>query len=284
MKKILLQLDTDTLPSSFDRVVADDVGVDDIISYGGVTLENVEGLVHGAIFTRKPEDLNNTAIFIGGSQLELADRLLEKVKSSFIGELRVSIMVDANGSSTTAAAAVRSAAQHLELKSTEALILGGTGPVGQRAAEILATQGATVRLASRDQDRSQAACNRLRQLVPDAKLVACESSDDGLAAAVDGVQLIIAAGAAGVTFLTTDELEGIDTLKVAIDLNAVPPVGLEGIAPEDRGVDHNGVLYYGALAVGGFKMKLHQAALKQLFTRNDFVLTPSEIYKLSAEL
>ncbi|HET6324637.1 MAG TPA: methylene-tetrahydromethanopterin dehydrogenase N-terminal domain-containing protein, partial [Planctomycetaceae bacterium] len=57
MRRILIQLDTDAVPSVFDRVVAVDAGVDEVFSYGGVTPEQVEPLVHGAIFTRGPADL-----------------------------------------------------------------------------------------------------------------------------------------------------------------------------------------------------------------------------------
>ena len=69
MRKLLLHLDTSALPSVFDRVVAYDGGADDVLSYGGVTVDAVRDLVHGAIFTRGPKDLHNTAIFIGGTDM-----------------------------------------------------------------------------------------------------------------------------------------------------------------------------------------------------------------------
>jgi hypothetical protein len=75
MKRILIQLDTDPQPSVFDRVVAVDAGVEELFSYGGVTVENVEPLVHGAMFTRGPADLKNTAIFVGGSDVAAGERL-----------------------------------------------------------------------------------------------------------------------------------------------------------------------------------------------------------------
>lgn len=127
MKTILIQLDTDSQPSSFDRVVAVDAGVDELFSYGGVTPENVEPLVHGAIFTRGPADLKNTALFIGGSNVAAGEAVLEKVLKTFFGPMRVSVMMDSNGSNTTAAAAVLAASKHLDLAATEALVLGGTG-------------------------------------------------------------------------------------------------------------------------------------------------------------
>ena len=49
MKKILIQLDTDSQPSVFDRVVAVDADVDHLFSYGGVTPETVEPLIHGDV-------------------------------------------------------------------------------------------------------------------------------------------------------------------------------------------------------------------------------------------
>src|SRR4051794_41896418 len=64
---VLVQLDTDTLPSTFDRVVAVDGGVQHVFSYGGVTPANAMPLVHGCIFTRGPKDLHRTAVFVGGA-------------------------------------------------------------------------------------------------------------------------------------------------------------------------------------------------------------------------
>lgn len=84
VKTILAQLDTDVLPSSFDRVVAVDSAVDEIFSYGGVTTENVTGLVHGLIFTRGPADLKNSAIFIGGSDVAAGDTLLRRSQKLFL--------------------------------------------------------------------------------------------------------------------------------------------------------------------------------------------------------
>ena len=284
MKKILIQLDTDPQPSSFDRVVAVDSGADEIFSYGNVTPENVVSLVHGAIFTRKPDDLNNTAIFIGGSHVETGERVLKTVCETFFGPMQVSVMIDSNGSNTTAAAAVHSASQHVSLAETEGLILGGTGPVGQRSAEIITAAGGKVRIASRSLERAQATCAEVRHAVPEAKAVPVEFSDEGIAAAVDGVNLIIAAGAAGVQFLTGEELAGIDGLKVAIDVNAVPPVGLEGVDPTDVAKDVEGITCYGAIGVGGLKMKIHRAAIEKLFTANDQVLDTAAIAALAKQV
>src|SRR6266550_2411424 len=118
MKKILIQLDTDPQPSTFDRVVAVDSDVDEVFSYGGVTPDTVEPLVHGAIFTRGGADLANTAIFVGGSNVAAGEALVNRVCDIFFGPVRVSVMMDSNGCNTTAAAAVLSARKHLNFVGT----------------------------------------------------------------------------------------------------------------------------------------------------------------------
>src|SRR5262245_44466501 len=162
--KILIQLDSDAQPSVFDRVVAIDAGADEVFSYGGVKPEQVRDFVHGAIFTRGPDDLKHTAIFIGGSEVAAGERLLAEALKHLIlpARLSVSILLDANGANTTAAAAVRAAARHLELKTTPALVLGGTGPVGQRVALLLGREGAQVRVGSRQQSRAAGVCEVIR--------------------------------------------------------------------------------------------------------------------------
>ncbi|AMV22545.1 NAD(P)-dependent methylenetetrahydromethanopterin dehydrogenase [Planctomyces sp. SH-PL14] len=283
MKTILIQLDTDPHPSTFDRVVAIDAGAEELFSYGGVTPDNVTGLVHGAMFTRGPGDLKNTAIFIGGSQVEAGEALLKKVTKLFFGPIRVSVMMDSNGSNTTAAAAVRAAARHLDPGHTTAVILGGTGPVGHRAAQILASLGATVHVSSRSKDRAEATCAAIRKVVPEGKVSPCGLGDEALAA-LEGAQFVIAAGAAGVEFFDEATWSRSKALQVAIDLNAVAPAGLGGIGITDKAVSKDGTIRYGAIGVGGTKMKIHRAAVQKLFESNDAILDTAAIYEIAKTL
>src|SRR3954464_2522346 len=144
--KILIQLDSDAHASVFDAVVATDAGVDRLLQYCNVKPADVQGLVHGAIFTRGPQELTQTAIFIGGSSVAVGEELLAAAKKAFFGPMRVSALLDANGANTTAAAGVLAAAKHVMLSGATALVLGGTGPVGERAARLLARQGTAVRV------------------------------------------------------------------------------------------------------------------------------------------
>lgn len=285
MKKILIQLDTDPHPSSFDRVVAVDAGAEEMFSYGGVTAENVESLVHGAMFTRAPADLLNTAIFIGGSNVQLGEQVYERVKKTLFPPFSVSVMMDSNGSNTTAAATVLCAMKHLSLAETSALVLAGTGPVGFRVAQLLVSQGAKVKLASRSLDRSRQACEQLSHLHADSLVTPCESAtESGLKAACDGVQLIVAAGAAGIQLISAEQLKAVTTLKLAIDLNAVSPAGIAGIAVGDKAKERNGVLCYGAIGVGGTKMKIHHAAIRRLFEANDRRFDTAAIFELGRQV
>lgn len=285
MKSILIQFDTDPLPSTFDRVVAMDAGVDELFSYGGITPENVEGLVHGAIFTRKPSDLHKTAIFVGGSNVAAGEALMKAVTKSLFGPFRVSVMMDSNGSNTTAAATVLAAAKHLDLSKTTAVVLGGTGPVGCRVAQLLLGHGATVRLASRSIDRSTATCQMLASSVGSGSLTPHESqTEKGLMAACHAAELVVAAGAAKTRLITAAQLASIKSLKLAIDLNAVNPSGIEGVEVMDKATDRSGVLCYGAIGVGGTKMKIHRAAIESLFLSNDKTLETTAIYELGKTL
>jgi hypothetical protein len=247
----------------------------------------VQNLVHGAIFTRGPKELRHTAIFVGGSDVAHGEKLMHEALRHMIPQfgLRVSIMLDANGANTTAAAAVRAAARHLALRGAAALVLGGTGPVGQRVARLLAREGAQVRVGSRQEFRAAAVCEAIRRKVPEAHLdPAASGSPKELAAALEGRQLVIAAGAAGAVLLPKSARAACPTLRVAIDLNAVPPLGIEGIEVTERGVERGGVIGYGAIGVGDTKIKLHKAAIAKLFERNDLVLDAEEIYELAQTL
>lgn len=280
-KKILIQLDPDTQASVFDRVVAVDAGAEHVFAYSGVTLEQVQGLVHGAMFTRGPADLCHTAIFIGGSDVAVGEAILKKVKATFFGPLSVSVMLDANGANTTAAAAVLAARKHLDLSKTTATVLAGTGPVGQRAARLLAREGATVRLCSRTADRAVAAAQAVNQTTQSSRVSGHATGDEAsLTKAMDGVELVIAAGAAGVRLLPVGVRQKATALKVAIDLNAVPPGGIEGVEVMDKAKEQSSVIVYGAIGVGGAKMKIHKAAIASLFSANNRVLDAEEIYDL----
>jgi NADPH:quinone reductase-like Zn-dependent oxidoreductase len=285
MRKLLLQLDSSRLPSVFDQVVAYDAGADDIMSYGGVTETDVRDLIHGCIFTRGPKDLHNTAVWIGGSNMSAGEQLLAMAQDALFAPFTVSMMLDSNGSNTTAVAAVVKIEQTVgSLKGKKVLILAGTGPVGQRAAGLLAKDGAAVTITSRKPEQGEKA----RQFISARFNVQVEATTMNDPAALPElcreIDVLLNSGPAGVQMVPKSAWAAAKSLKVAVDLNAVPPLGIEGVEVSDAGAKRGQVVVYGAFGVGNFKTKLHKACVARLFTRNDLVLDAEAIAEVAREL
>jgi methylenetetrahydrofolate/methylenetetrahydromethanopterin dehydrogenase (NADP+) len=285
MRKLLLQLDSSRLPSVFDQVVAYDAGADAIMSYGSVTEGDVRDLIHGCIFTRGPKDLHNTAVWIGGNNMSAGEQLLAMAQDALFDPFRISIMLDSNGSNTTAVAAVIKIEEALsDVRGKKVVILAGTGPVGQRAAGLLARDGAKVTITSRKPEQGEKA----RQFISarfNVQVEAVTMNDPStLPGILEGAEVLLNSGPAGVLMAPLKAWTAVKTLKVAVDLNAVPPLGIEGVEVNDAGERRHGVVAYGAFGVGNFKTKLHKACVARLFTRNDLVLDAEAIAEVAREL
>lgn len=284
MRKLLLQLDSSPHPSVFDRVVAYDGGADEVMSYGGVTPDAVRDLVHGLIFTRGPKDLHHSAVFIGGTDMAAGERLLAAVRKTFFGPFSVSVMLDSNGSNTTAVAAVVKLLQVAGNPGGQrAVVTAGTGPVGVRAAGLLAKAGADVTITTR-RAVDPALLDGLTQRFGGTirEVVMPDSTKAGTV--LEGASMLLNAGPAGVRLVPKEMWAGRQGLRVAADLNAVPPLGVEGIEVNDNAVERNGVTCFGALGVGNLKMKVHKACIARLFERNDAVLDAESIAEVASAL
>jgi len=285
MRKLLLQLDSSRLPSVFDQVVAYDAGADVVMSYGGVIEGDVRDLIYGCIFTRGPKDLHNTAVWIGGTNMSAGEQLLAMAQDALLAPLSVSIMLDSNGSNTTAVAAVVKIEETVgDLRGKKVIILAGTGPVGQRAAGLLAHDGARVTITSRKPEQGEKA----RQFISARFNVHVEAvtlaDPSKLPEILEGAEILLNSGPAGVQMVPKSAWTAVRTLRVAVDLNAVPPLGIEGVDVNDEGVKRHGVIVFGAFGIGNFKTKLHKACVARLFTRNDLVLDAEAIADIAREL
>jgi len=281
MKKLLYQFDTDAMPASFDNVVAYDGGADHVTAYGGVEPRNVGALVDGAIFTRAPKDKKSTAIFIGGSNMAAGEALLEAVRKKFFGAFRVSVMLDSNGSNTTAAAAVAWLAHSAPLAGKRAVVLAGTGPVGMRAAFMLSREGAQVGLSSRTLARAQAACQAIKARFGVDVTPLEGANDESRARDIQDAHVLLSTGAAGVQLLEEHYWRDSKTLQLLSDANATPPAGIEGIDMMDKGKVKHGKTVFGAIGFGALKIALHRACVARLFEANDLVLDAEEIYAIA---
>ena len=281
MKKLLYQFDTDPLPSVFDNVVGYDGGADHISAYGGVNAKNAGGLVEGAIFTRGPKDKKNTAIFIGGGNMAEGEAVLAAVRKKFFAKFRVSVMFDCNGSNTTASAAVAWLAHGRSLAGKRAVVLGGSGPVGQRAAVLLAREGADVAITGRKRDVVQAACDSIHTRFGIVVQAVEAPTNAERGAAIEGAQIVLATGAAGITLLDEKHWQNSPALELIADANASPPAGIEGVGQNDRGLLKHGKILFGSLGFGALKLALHRACVACLFEQNDLILDAEEIYAIA---
>ncbi len=283
MQNLLLQFDSSPRPSVFDQVVAFDGGADQVITCGSVTPDEVRDLVHGAIFTRAPQDLRHTAIFIGGTDMAAGERLLTAVCDTFFGPFRVSVMLDASGANTTAVAAVARIASLGNVRGRRAVVIAGSGPVGSRVAGLLAAEGADVLVTSRRAPEGTLAArigNRFNVQVQERTLCTPADADEVLG----GAEIVVNAAPAGVCVLPRAAWTRQPNLKILVDLNAVPPAGIEGVEPSDKATTREGVVTFGALGVGGLKMKLHRTCVARLFERNDLVLDAETIAAVARDL
>lgn len=286
MQKLLFQFDTDPQPSAFDIVTAYDAGADHVVSYGSITPENVQALVHGCIFTRGGDDLRKTAIWVGGRDIDLGQQVLGLVTKSFFGGFRVSVMLDSNGANTTAATAVAQVTKAIAVQGARVVVAAGTGAVGIRTAGLFAREGARVVITSPRQEWLDYAAgvvtSRFEQTVETA-LVANEDTE-GYRAVLEGARILFGAGPAGVRVVPLAAWQESPTLAAVVDLNLAPPAGVEGVEPGDKGADRFGKQSFGALGVGNRKMKVHKACVASLFEQNDRVLDVEAIYQVARKL
>jgi methylenetetrahydrofolate/methylenetetrahydromethanopterin dehydrogenase (NADP+) len=286
VKKILIQLDTDEHPSTFDSMVAHDAGVDALLRYGGVEPDAVRGLVQSAYFTRPPGD-SNLAIWVGGSQVGAGEEVLEKVKESFFGPFRVSVMLDSNGCNTTAGTTVARLANEMDLDGRKVIIVGA-GAVGLRAAKLLIDEGCDVTVSGIPKDRFEGKEYRRARGLTTAEergiAIAEPEHDDALAELLDGASLVLAAGPAGIELLPEDVWRGIDSIEVLADFNAAEPLGIAGTDAQDDMKDYDGKKVLGALAIGGPKMKVHKTCVRRLFETNEAELDVDGVYEIAKEL
>lgn len=285
MKKILIHLESTPKASVFDQIAAYDAGAEIIIPYGGVAPGDVQDLVYGAMFTRGGEDLKNTAVFIGGTDVVEAEELFERTLNTFFGPLRVSVMFDANGSNTTAATAVAKMMTAVkDPAGKKAVVLAGTGPVGVRAAILLAGEGLNTYISSRELSRAEKVCKHIKDKYG-ADVQPLEVSDDASCKqALDGAALVLCTGKPGVRLVTKETWSALPRLEVLADINAVDPSGAEGLKVTDDGKEREGKIVFGPIGIGNTKMKVQYEAVASLFTKNDLVLDFKEIYKIACKI
>lgn len=262
--------------SPFDINMAYEANFDAVIPYCNVALDEVHALTQDTIFSRRPEGVKRTGIFIGGRDFETALRMMEAAREAMVPPFEVSLFADPSGAITTAAAMVAIVADRLksefqcDIGGARVFIFGGTGPVGTCVALLAASCEAEVSIVSR-QGAGAA------QLVADRCLrrygLRVNGADGGTPEAVTAImaqaEVIFNTARAGVQVVDESQLRMASRLRVAADANAVPPSGVAGIAANEKrlrlttaGGEAIGV---GALAIGDIKYRVHRRLLEQMY-------------------
>jgi methylenetetrahydrofolate/methylenetetrahydromethanopterin dehydrogenase (NADP+) len=295
MKKILIQLDNDKHASTFDCIAAYDAGADIVQSYGAVTPQDVRSLVLSAFFTRGIPDLKTLAVWIGGSDMDKGEQLLAEARRTFFGPFQISMMLDSNGCNTTASTAIAKLASQTDLRGKSALIIG-PGPLGVRAAVLLAGEGCRVQLVSIPAELVGARYDfELVQRTLESGRKAGAAFGGSLQVdfmqdmallneSLNQAEIVVAAGPAGLRMLPLDFWSKKAGLKWLLDFNLTEPLGIEGIKPGDDFAEYGGKRALGALAIGNPKMKVQKACIAKLFERNDLVLDVEGVYAIAKHL
>jgi hypothetical protein len=288
VRKVLLQLDTDEHPSPFDAIVANDADVDVLLSHGNVRSDAVRGLVQDAFFTRGVDDLRTMAVWIGGKDVAAGEELFTEVQKAFFGPFRVSVMLDSNGCNTTAATTIARIAKARSLAGSRAAVLG-LGAVGLRSAVLLQNEGCEVTVSALPAELfgDDRPYHRPRGLGVAQRLGLDVREPTGraeLEAILDGPQIVLSAGPAGVQVLRREFWAQHPSIELLADYNAAEPLGVEGTKATDDLAEYDGKVVLGALAIGGPKMKVHKACVRRLFESNDQVLDTDAVYAIAKEL
>jgi len=273
---ILHMLTTAKNLSPFDVNMAVDAGWVSATPYINVEPSEVRGLVQDAIFSRSPKGLQNTGIFIGGRETKQAMDMLKIAKNSMVPPFEVSVFADPSGAFTTAAGMVAAVENELKTKfdtdltGKNVLALGGTGPVGQVAAVLAAQAGANVRIIGRQLEKAQRIADMCNSEFGEGKTNITAGADADKADYMTNVDVIFATGAAGIELLSAELVASAPQLKVAADVNAVPPAGVAGLDAFDNGKaiagSKSGAVGVGALAIGNVKYQVQSALLKLMIT------------------
>ena len=259
--------------SPFDVNMAYDAGWDKCVPYTEIEVDDVEGLVQDAIFSRPP-GINKTGIFVGGRDPHKAIDMLKICKKSLVPPFTLSAFADPSGAFTTAAGMIAKVEDALKNKFNQdflgqkIVVFGGTGPVGCIAGILAASAGAKVVIMGRKKEKCEELANFCKENYLDSSANISGASNDEFDSQIAEVDVVLASGAAGIQLVSEEQLKIATRLKVAADVNAVPPSGVAGLDAmqdcKELTASTSGALGIGALAIGQVKYQAQSKLLKKM--------------------
>lgn len=272
-EKICYILDTDEIASPFDINMAYDAGFDIVVPINKLTAEQIPKLVQDAIFSRKPGA--PTSFFIGGSNIKEGEKIAKEVINSLVSPFECPVIIDYRGSHTTAASIVvktmEFAKQHKiqDLKDKKIVILGA-GPVARIAALLSASLKSKTYIVETWNRSSKEFIKSLayelsNKIGDESNLIkgVFATNEDQIFEIVEDAHIIWCLAAAGVQILSKELMIKLKN-KLLVDINLVPPYGIEGLKPKDNNKEIFPTLFgTGALAIGRLKSDVESSILKK---------------------
>ena len=261
--------------SPFDVNMAYDAGWDKCVPYISIETNEVEGLVQDAIFSRPP-GINKTGIFVGGRDPHKAIEMLNICKKSLVPPFTLSGFADPSGAFTTAAGMIAKVEDALknnfdkDFSGQNVVVFGGTGPVGCIAGVLAASAGAEVIIMGRKKEKCEELAQFCKENYLDSSAVISGAANEEFDSHINQVDVVLASGAAGIQLVSEEQLKVATNLKVAADVNAVPPSGVAGLDAmqdcKELTASLSGAIGIGALAIGQVKYQAQSKLLKKMAT------------------
>ncbi len=293
-KLVIIFMDTDKHASPFDILTAIDLFPDaQMLKYENVDVEDVEKIVYDTLFPRGPEGAKHTKIFINGKDFEKANEILEKAKACMVPPFEISIVIDPKGAYTTATAAV---SKTLELSLKKKLgnfenkivtVLAGTGPVGQTAARLYASEKAQVILTSRSLERASSIAAKINEEIKGKRVLGVEvPTSQDVGEAIQSADIILSAGAAGTELLSLNMLKKFGKRhRIIADINAIPPFGVEGIDSNADGKEIAPDIFgIGARTIGKLKNKIEAQLIKRAVEEPKGIFDHRTAYEIAKKI
>ncbi len=281
--------------SPFDVNMAYEAEFDGVIPYSEVALDDIHALTQDTIFSRGKKGVKRTGIFIGGREFGLAIDMLNRSKTAMVPPFEVSVFADPSGAITTAAALMACVEVWTKNKTGSDLsgkridIIGGTGPVGVCAGILAANCGSEVYLTSRRGAKvATEYASEYNSRFNVNMYGEGSGTDEEVLEFIRQSDIVIGAAKAGIQVLSQAQLAKAEKLSVAADVNAVPPLGIEGVDVFDMGkeieVTPQKAAGLGALAIGDVKYKVHFRMFEMMKNTDvPLYLDHNEAFKVARE-
>lgn len=249
--------------------MAYDAGFDVVVPYGRVTADTTKQLVQDAMFSRGPKGMRHTCFLVGGSDLSESKRISNAITAIMFPPFEAKVIVDPRGAYTTAAALVAKteySLKGLRIKfpaKVKVVVLAGTGPIGKVTAVLFAKLGYDTYVTSRDDRKVRSV---VREVAEESRLHIGglkASNEAEVRGAIYDAGVVICAGPPRVTMVSADILARLEGPKLILDANAISPLGVEDLNPDDDLAEIRPEIYgIGANATGRLKYRVEKEMLR----------------------